>query len=151
VNTWRALIGIVALRGMIFSTMPPIVSSPRLSGTTSSSVTPGRGVPDRMSAWIAAPRATTSSGSMSVSGGRPNSFSANARTAGIRVEPPTITTPSSSFGRTPASFSACRHAFAVRCRIGAAIASSFARDTSSAPGRAQESSSTSSPRRSASP
>ena len=74
VNSCVALVGMVVLRWMSFSTSPPIVSRPRLSGATSSSSTSCCGFSAvSRSACTAAPSATTSSGSMSASGGRPNS------------------------------------------------------------------------------
>ena len=78
-----------------------MVSSPSDSGvTSSSSVSPP---PVSASACKAAPSATTSSGSMSVSGGLPIILATSARTSGTRVEPPTSTTPCTSAGVMPAS------------------------------------------------
>ena len=49
-------------------------------------------VPERIWAWTAAPSATTSSGLSSVWSGLPlKSVETRVRTAGMRVEPPTIT------------------------------------------------------------
>ena len=82
--------------GISFSTTPPIVSSPSDSGTTSSSSTSSWPAPPASrSAWIAAPSATTWSGSMSASGSWPNSLLDEPRTSGMRVAPPTRMTPSS--------------------------------------------------------
>ena len=70
VNSCARATGIVELRGMIFSTRPPIVSMPSDSGITSSSSqsSPCGRLPASRLAWIAAPSATTSSGSRLVSG-----------------------------------------------------------------------------------
>ncbi len=60
VKTWAAAVGMVELRGMSFSTMPPIVSSPSDRGMTSSSSTSSwRSVLVSRSACTAAPSATT--------------------------------------------------------------------------------------------
>ena len=92
-NISLPLAGIVELRMMIFDVTPPSVSMPSDSGVTSSS-SMSRLPVTRMSAWTAAPRATTSSGLSSVCGVRPNSSPTRRRTSGIRVEPPTSTTSS---------------------------------------------------------
>ncbi|MNS28347.1 hypothetical protein D3C72_603190 [compost metagenome] len=103
------------LRGITFSTRPPIVSSPNESGITSSSSISLSGLlPTRMSACTAAPIATTLSGSMEVSGVRPKNSPTRSRTSGTRVDPPTITTSSTSLASTLASFSARRQARSVR-------------------------------------
>ena len=79
------------LRGTIFSTMPPIVSSPKRQGCH---VEQQRiaAAGQASAACRAAPSATTSSGSMSSSGGLPIIPATAARTRGTRVEPPTRTT-----------------------------------------------------------
>ena len=61
VNSSPALTGMVELRGMMTFINPPKVSMPRESGVTSSSRTSLK-PPERISAWMAAPRATASSG-----------------------------------------------------------------------------------------
>jgi hypothetical protein len=61
VNISPALIGMVELRGMMTFIRPPKVSMPSESGVTSSKRTFLK-PPDRISAWMAAPRATASSG-----------------------------------------------------------------------------------------
>ena len=81
---------------MSFSTTPPIISTPSESGMTSSSSTSSRPPRSRASACTAAPSATTVSGSRSVSGSRPKSARTWRRTAGVRVVPPTSTTPSTA-------------------------------------------------------
>ncbi len=97
-------VGIVELRSITRSTSPPMVSRPSDSGVTSSSSrSPLEALPASALAWIAAPSATTSSGFRLVSGGLPNSLAIASRTAGIRVEPPTITTPCTSSADTLAS------------------------------------------------
>ncbi|MNZ64924.1 hypothetical protein D3C78_831040 [compost metagenome] len=114
----------VVLRGITFSTRPPMVSKPRESGMTSSnSISLSGLLPTRISAWIAAPIATTLSGSIDVSGVRPKNSPTRSRTSGTRVEPPTMTTSSTSLASTSASFSARRHASSVRL-TSAAISSS---------------------------
>src|SRR5207245_2415669 len=64
------LVGMVVLRSTSRVKTPPMVSMPSESGTTSRR-SMSRRRPERMPAWIPAPSATTRSGSMSVSGGRP--------------------------------------------------------------------------------
>ncbi len=93
---------------MIFDTKPPSVSMPSDSGVTSSRSI-SRFPVTRMSAWTAAPRATTSSGFNSLCGVRPNSSLTTRHTSGIRVDPPTSTTSSICAAASPASTSAWRH------------------------------------------
>ena len=120
VNSCARATGMVVLRGITFSTRPPMVSKPRDSGMTSSSSISLSGLlPTRISAWIAAPTATTLSGSMEVSGVRPKNSPTRSRTSGTRVEPPTMTTSSTSSASTPASFNARRQASRVRLTRGA--------------------------------
>ena len=76
---------------MITSIRPPIVSIPSERGVTSSRRMSFR-FPARISAWIAAPRATTSSGLISSCAGRPKNSAIRRFTSGVLVEPPTITT-----------------------------------------------------------
>ena len=86
------LVGIVVLRLIILVITPPRVSTPRDSGVTSSSrmsLTSPASTPP----WIAAPTATTSSGLRLVSGVWPKNSATASRTTGMRVEPPTNTTP----------------------------------------------------------
>ncbi|MNG04501.1 hypothetical protein D3C84_876350 [compost metagenome] len=61
VKSWARATGMVVLRGITFSIRPPMVSRPRDNGITSSSSSspPSRLLPARVSAWIAAPMATT--------------------------------------------------------------------------------------------
>ena len=122
VNSCARATGMVELRGMIFSTRPPIVSRPSDSGITSSSSqsSPVARLPTSTLACIAAPTETTWSGSMSVSGSRPKSSATALRTFGMRVAPPTSTTPSTSAAFSPASASALREAasvLATRCCV----------------------------------
>ena len=75
-------------------------------------------LPDGSHAAVAL-SATTSSGFSSVCGFLPRALSSNksstsARTAGIRVDPPTSTTSSICAAVSPASFSACLQGPAVR-------------------------------------
>ncbi|MOA17120.1 hypothetical protein D3C78_1373650 [compost metagenome] len=122
----------VVLRGITFSISPPMVSRPRDSGITSrsSNSPPSRRLPARVSAWIAAPMATTWSGSISVSGVRPNSAPTASRTRGTRVEPPTITTAATSSSSTPLSRTARRQALRLRATIGSIRASKAPRVSS---------------------
>ena len=123
-------VGIGLLRWMIRSTRPPIVSMPSESGTTSrSSRSPAPALPASASAWRAAPRATTWSGSRLVSGSRPKNSWTARRTSGMRVEPPTRTMPSIAALSTLASRTAWRTAAIVRSTNGLAIASSSPRAT----------------------
>src|SRR5438876_1010164 len=92
---------------------PAHFSIPSDNGVTSSS-NMSRLLPARISAWTAAPRATTSSGFNSVCGTRPNSSCTRRRTRGIRVEPPTITTSSIFAGFKTASCKAWRQGRSVR-------------------------------------
>src|SRR5438552_2693051 len=116
VNVSLTLAGIVVLRSVRRVTTPPTVPIPSDSGTTSRR-SMSRRPPERMPAWIPAPRATTSSGSMSTSGGRPKISSIWRRTSGTRVEPPTATTSRTSRASTPASLSAWRHGVTVRATM----------------------------------
>src|SRR5258706_138908 len=95
---------------MTFSASPPIVSIPRESGITSSSSqsSPEALLPARTLAWIAAPSATTLSGSRLLSGAWPKSPATACCTCGMRVAPPTITTPFTSLHSSRASRSALR-------------------------------------------
>ena len=106
----------VWLRGTMRSTRPPMVSIPSDSGITSSS---SKSLPALLPAsWlaeIAAPNATTSSGLRLVSGSLPKKLATALRTCGIRVEPPTSTTPLISSFVSLASRSALRTAASVRC------------------------------------
>ena len=122
------LVGMVVLRSTSRVKTPPMVSMPSESGTTSRR-SMSRRRPERMPAWIPAPSATTRSGSMSVSGGRPKMASIWRRTKGTRVEPPTATTHRMSAGRSPASLSAWRHGPAVRSTRSFTSASNSARVT----------------------
>ena len=98
VNSCARATGIVELRGMIFSTRPPMVSRPSDKGMTSSNSQSSSAVrlPASRLAWMAAPRATTLSGSRLLSGARPKNSLAACWICGIRVAPPTITTPLTS-------------------------------------------------------
>ncbi|MCY1431128.1 hypothetical protein D9M71_470900 [compost metagenome] len=123
----------VVLRGITFSIRPPMVSRPRDSGITSSSSSSSpspRLLPARVSAWMAAPMATTWSGSMSVSGVRPNSSPTAWRTRGTRVEPPTMTTAVTSSCSTAESRNARRQVFRLRATIGSISASKASRVSS---------------------
>ncbi len=112
------------------STSPPIVSRPSDSGITSSSSSCcPTALPASWCAWMAAPRATTWSGSRSVSGGWPKNAATAACTIGMRVEPPTRTTPLTSPRPALASRSTLRTAATVRASRSAVSASKRARST----------------------
>ena len=85
------------LRAISGVAMPPRVSTPSVSGVTSTSTMPPTS-PASTPAWIAAPAATHSIGSTPISALRPNRSSKKARTTGMRVGPPTNTTRSTSRG-----------------------------------------------------
>ena len=89
---------------MIGVATPPCVSTPSVSGVTSSSSTSWTSP-----AWIAAPAATTSSGFTPLCGSLPKICSTLRWIAGIRVMPPTSTTSSISLAQSPASSSAILH------------------------------------------
>ncbi len=132
VKSCALAVGIVELRSMTRSTSPPIVSRPSDSGVTSSSSrSPLVALPASALAWIAAPSATTSSGFRLVSGGLPNSAPMASRTPGMRVEPPTITTPCTSCADTLASRSTRLSRRSVVAVSSAVAASNSARSTSS--------------------
>ena len=128
-------IGMVWLRGTMRSTSPPMVSKPSDSGITSSSSRSPLGLlPASWLAWIAAPSATTSSGFRLVSGGLPKNSATACCTCGMRVAPPTITTPLTSSRSSLASRSALRVATRVRAVSAAVTASKSPRLTSSSSG-----------------
>ena len=113
-NTSHLRVGMVVLRSMSLVITPPLVSMPRVSGVTSSSRT-SLTSPASTPAWMAAPRATTSSGLTPRCGSLPVSSLTRSCTAGMRVMPPTRTTCSISV--TPfslASSSAWRTGFTTR-------------------------------------
>ena len=92
-----------------------MVSMPSDSGiTSSSSRSPAALLPASWLAWIAAPSATTSSGFRLVSGSRPKNSATARRICGMRVEPPTSTTPCTSSLASLASRRALRTAAMVR-------------------------------------
>ena len=121
-------VGIVWFRGTMRSTRPPIVSIPNDSGITSSN---SRSLPVLLPAsWLAemaAPNATTSSGLRLVKGSRPKKLATALRTCGMRVEPPTNTTPLISSLTSLASRKALRTAVRVRwVRCAVAVSKSSA-------------------------
>ncbi len=106
--------GKVELRGIIFSTKPPMVSKPSERGVTSSNnKSSSLRLPANTFACIAAPNATTLSGSKLVSGSCWKKSCTAWRTCGIRVAPPTITTPLISDNSNPASRMAFRIGLSV--------------------------------------
>ncbi len=102
---------------------PPRVSIPRESGVTSSNSTSFT-FPPSTAPWIAAPRATTSSGFTPLPGSLPKIFFTRSRTDGMRLIPPTRITSLRSDAESPASDSAFRQGF-----------SSFARRSSTSDSR----------------
>ncbi len=94
-----------------------MVSMPSDSGITSSSSqsSPAARLPASRLAWMAAPSATTRSGSRLLSGSRPKYSPTAFWICGMRVAPPTITTPFTSSGDRPASRSALRVGPRVFC------------------------------------
>ena len=90
-------VGMVVLRGIIGVITPPSVSTPSESGVTSRS-TMSFTSPESTPAWTAAPMATTSSGFTPCCGSLPKKLLDVSCTIGMRVEPPTRTTSSISFG-----------------------------------------------------
>ena len=100
------LVGMVVLRVIILVITPPRVSTPRESGVTSSSrmsLTSPASTPP----WMAAPTATTSSGLTVWLGVLLVMRLTSSSTAGMRVEPPTMTISSSSLVESLASLRAC--------------------------------------------
>ncbi len=120
------LVGIVVFRGISTVVTPPSVSMPSDSGVTSRSST-SLTSPASTPPWMAAPIATTSSGFTPLCGSLPKKFRTTSCTFGIRVWPPTRITSSMSWGRRPASFSACSIGGMVRWMRSSTSCSSFAR------------------------
>ena len=115
VKSCARAVGIELLRGMMRSTRPPIVSRPSDSGiTSSSSISSAPALPASVFACSAAPSATTSSGFRLFSGALPKKSATAACTAGMRVEPPTITTPCTADLSVLASRSTLRSTVSVR-------------------------------------
>ena len=126
-NTSVRRVGMVVLRSITLVMTPPRVSSPSDSGVTSSSSTSGPS-PVSTPAWMAAPRATTSSGLTVMLGSLPPvRRRTSACTAGIRVEPPTRITSSMSASVTLASDIACRTGSRQRPTRSAVSCSNLAR------------------------
>mmetsp|Transcript_71420 Transcript_71420/g.118693 ORF Transcript_71420/g.118693 Transcript_71420/m.118693 type:complete len:315 (-) Transcript_71420:732-1676(-) len=102
-------VGMTVLRGMSFANTPPTVSMPRVSGVTSSKTTESSFLsedPERIAACTAAPCATASSGWTPLLGSLPLKKSlSSCWTFGMRVDPPTRTTSSTSSLFSPASAS----------------------------------------------
>ncbi len=122
-------IGKVEFLGMTRSVSPPIVSRPRESGITSNnSRSFSLRLPAKTFAWMAAPNATTLSGSRLVSGSWPKKSATAWRTCGMRVAPPTMTTPLISATDSPASRKALRvgeSVLAIRCWVSSVSVSLF--------------------------
>ncbi len=111
---------------MSFVITPPRVSIPSDNGVTSRSSTSFTS-PPRTPPWIAAPKATTSSGLTPLWGSFPNTCFTTSCTAGIRVVPPTRMTSSISAALSFASRSAFRQGSFVRSTRSAVICSKSAR------------------------
>mmetsp|Transcript_76625 Transcript_76625/g.120988 ORF Transcript_76625/g.120988 Transcript_76625/m.120988 type:complete len:236 (+) Transcript_76625:442-1149(+) len=101
-NCFECLVGIVELRDINRVKTPPRVSIPRDRGVTSKSVI-SLTLPCKTPPWIAAPKATASSGFTALEGSFPKIFRTMSFTNGVRVLPPTKSTSSRSLGLTPAS------------------------------------------------
>ena len=106
------LVGIVVFLSISFVATPPNVSIPNDSGVTSSN-SKSFTSPVSTPPWIAAPRATDSSGLISLCGSLPTKFFTNSWTAGILVDPPTKRTLSISEDFNPASDRASSTGFLV--------------------------------------
>ena len=102
VKIWLFFTGMVVLRSMSLVITPPMVSMPRDRGVTSSSSRSFTS-PVNTPPWRAAPMATHSSGLMPLKPSLPVSFFTMSWTAGIRLEPPTISTLAMSLPLRPAS------------------------------------------------
>ena len=126
VNTSERWMGMVVLRSMSLVITPPLVSIPSESGVTSRRST-SLTSPTSTPAWTAAPMATTSSGLTFLEGSRPAISLARSTTAGIRVEPPTRMTWSTSPLVRPASFTAISNGFRQRSSRSVVSSWNFAR------------------------
>ena len=91
VKIWLLRMGSVVLRSMMRVQTPPSVSMPSDSGVTSSSSSPFT-LPQSTPACKHAPMATHSSGLMPLNGSEPVIDWTRSCTAGMRLEPPTIST-----------------------------------------------------------
>ncbi|MNM99513.1 hypothetical protein D3C81_1120750 [compost metagenome] len=126
-NVSDFLVGIVVFASINLVITPPIVSIPNESGVTSNNNTSFTS-PVNTPPWIAAPKATTSSGFTPLEGSFPkNAFTAST-IAGIRVEPPTKIISSISDLLKPAFFNADSQGAIVLLIKSAAKASNLARD-----------------------
>mmetsp|Transcript_2038 Transcript_2038/g.7610 ORF Transcript_2038/g.7610 Transcript_2038/m.7610 type:complete len:283 (+) Transcript_2038:1189-2037(+) len=105
-NTSDFDVGRVVFRGISLVITPPSVSRPRESGVTSRS-TISETSPASTPACTAAPRATTSSGFTLMLGSFFVRLFTRSRIAGMRVDPPTRITSSTSLRVNLASFKAC--------------------------------------------
>jgi len=88
-NNSFLLVGTVLLRDIIFVIKPPSVSTPKDSVVTSRR-TISKTIPNMTPNYIAAPKATTSSGFIIVLVYKPKSFFTILITAGIHELPPTM-------------------------------------------------------------
>ena len=105
------------------------VSMPSDSGVTSTS-TVSTSSPAMIPACTAAPSATAASGSISPCGSCPMNSETLSHTAGMRVEPPTSNTRSTSAGWRLASVSAWSMQVSVRCNSSSIKSTSSTRLTS---------------------
>mmetsp|Transcript_24139 Transcript_24139/g.35280 ORF Transcript_24139/g.35280 Transcript_24139/m.35280 type:complete len:253 (-) Transcript_24139:1057-1815(-) len=107
VNVCTFLAGMVVFRLMSTAMVPPAASRPRLSGVTSRSTKSSPAspmLPSRMAACTAAPYATASSGLILLLGSLPSKkLRSSSTTLGMRVEPPTRMTSSTSLFSVRAS------------------------------------------------
>mmetsp|Transcript_24690 Transcript_24690/g.49102 ORF Transcript_24690/g.49102 Transcript_24690/m.49102 type:complete len:233 (-) Transcript_24690:1042-1740(-) len=132
-NVCDFLAGIVVPLSTSFVMTPPAVSIPRDRGATSRSSTSlvaSEASPERIPAWTAAPYATASSGLMPLLSSLPPKYSERRLwTLGMRVEPPTRTTWSTSDFFMPASFSTWLTGARVFLKRSRQSSSNFALDT----------------------
>ena len=134
------LAGITVLRSMMgqntpFSNLPSshsrTTSVPRVKGHTSVRITSRMdSLRSLIAPWMAAPRATASSGLMSEAGSCLNSLPAKRRTTGLLVAPPTSTTLSMSLRRIWASDRLRFTGLRIRSRSGWHASSYWASPTS---------------------
>ena len=104
-NTCDFLVGIVVFLSINFVNTPPYVSIPNDNGVTSSN-TKSFTSPDNTPPWIAAPKATHSSGFIPLFGSFPVIFLTSSCTSGTLVDPPTNSIWSNWLASNPASFKA---------------------------------------------
>ena len=108
VNTSILSQGMAVLRGMSLVITPPLVSTPRVRGSDVDQDHVLDLAREGRAAWMAAPRATHSSGLMSLLGSLSNRCFTKSTIMGMRVEPPTRRMRSIWCGSRRESFRDCR-------------------------------------------